>query len=116
MSNREQGSPENLFEGNELICAKLLGWERWPDPQRPAFQWRKLFTATSWEVLQTPSFTTWAEAGLILDALQRMSVIGVAASITYDNIIEELCIDLQRRELTPARVRAAALEYIRRVP
>lgn len=56
-------------EENELICSKLLGWKRVGYMPDKSFSW-----LVAPELIQrdTPSFTIWAEAGLILDALTKV--------------------------------------------
>jgi hypothetical protein len=92
-------------EENELICEKLLGWKRadggWIKPD-----------GFMYAGCGTPTFTTWAEAGLILDALRaRETTFGVY----WDG---DFCTcDIlgmgSNAETLPLAVRAAALEYIR---
>ena len=91
---------------NELICEKLLGWARaenlhdargrasWSQPTGPA-----IYTVT------TPGFATWAEAGLILEALQ-------ANQERSFPVLRSLSKILKGGLLEPADVRAAALVHI----
>lgn len=59
-------------EENELICEKLLGWKL---AGRNAFKVKMWFCLPNGQdgeqyiTTSTPSFTTWAQAGLILEAL-----------------------------------------------
>lgn len=95
-------SPDELGIENEAICEKLLGWNRssivgyWFPSQEHA------------GTVRTPSFTTWAEAGLILEALKN--VVGWEPARARS----QLGWLLKTGELTPLAVRAEALEYIRR--
>lgn len=57
-----QRTPDELIAENKLICAKLLGWT--PDDGG----WIKS-DGYMYGGCGTPTFTTWAEAGLILEAL-----------------------------------------------
>lgn len=100
-------------EDNELICEKLLGWKvssvigYWFPSQDHAGTRR------------TPSFTTWADAGLILDALH-------ARDVTFEvyrdgggtlrwNVVIAMCTYVCASS-GPAAVRECALKYIRRRP
>ena len=108
----EQRTPEEeyvlqLHTENVSIVEKLLGWKRAGDPDVPI--WLKPATETRREEQwYTPSFTTWAEAGLIIDALQ--SVVGWEPARARS----QLGWLLKTSELTPLAIRAAALEYIGR--
>jgi hypothetical protein len=104
----EQVPPDSLStqQENELICEKLLGLKKHCD--RPdCHDWR---TADGNRYWNNPSFTTWADAGLILDALNN--VVGWEPARARSN----LGWLLKTGELTPFAVRAEALEYIRRQP
>ncbi len=118
----EHRSPDELSSENALICEKLLGWQR-----------RDHNGGTWWE-LPSPSgeyapsqfkplaFTTWAEAGLILEKLDCFD-------IYHTNQYWTLAISAQRRQgMTqtvprpfeghsevsgPLAIRAAALAYIK---
>lgn len=100
---------------NELICEKLLGWEKvlMPEDNYPAFK-------RSWchDPIYAPSFTTWPDAGLLLEALAKR---GVAIRVGTSDpgmwgcwLIEHPCQALATT--APNAVRAAALEYIRSLP
>lgn len=91
---------------NELICEKLLRWQR--RPSEPKDLWYSPEDGKRiWG--DSPSFTNWAEAGLILDVLQKLSYDKrLAADVLVllgDRLIGAL--------LTPADIRAAALDYIK---
>lgn len=67
--NEEQRTPEDRVTQNEIICEKLLGWIKRPS-DIPGISF------SGWCVPNgpdesTPSFATWADAGLILDALAK---------------------------------------------
>ncbi len=106
--SKEQRTPDELRQESELICEKLLGWERlagaawsvvWNDKTTRGQQWPR-----------TPAFDTWADAGLILEALQNA---GTAES--YD-ALRALDATFYNCRLTPTAIRAVAVEYVRRLP
>lgn len=112
MKNQEQLAPDELGIENEAICEKLLGWKRssvieyWYPSQDHAGARR------------TPSFTTWADAGLILEALDA-KMIGVEVG-NFANFDEHWYCDFEglapptpKARTAPLAVRAAALVYIR---
>lgn len=82
---------------NELICEKLLGWTG-----SIRNGWRLPSGEAAIPEFATPTFTTWAEAGLILEALQDVGARKL-----------ELSIQIGRGELTPQSIRSAALSYLR---
>lgn len=112
---------------NVSIVEKLLGWKRAGDPDVPL--WLKPATETRREEQwYTPSFDTWADAGLILDAW-------IAAGNDYDieGTVTETRKAMSARlrqikgisyvgdfggdsETAPLAIRAAALKYIRSLP
>lgn len=100
-------SPDELTAENELICEKLLGWIRCLPGSKGA---RHGCTWSAYE--DTPSFTTWADAGLILDELQRRSYDARGAA----DVLVELGDKLIGALLTPAAIRDAALKYTRSLP
>lgn len=126
MNNREQVPPEDRVTQNEIICEKLLGWIKRPS-DIPGISF------SGWCVPNgpdesTPSFTTWADAGLILEAW-------TAAGNDYDidgtshESGPRISARLRRikgisyvgdfggcAETAPIAVRAAALKYIRSLP
>jgi hypothetical protein len=109
MNNPTPVSPENLFEANEQICAKLLGWT----PSDGG--WLKN-DGYMYGGCGTPSFTTWAEAGLILDALINLGIgvdVGNSGGGWYCDIYSGL---VPSESTGPLAVRAAALQYIRSLP
>lgn len=95
-----------------LIVEKLLGWKRAGDPDVPL--WLKPATETRREEQwYTPSFTTWAEAGLILEALGHeleLTKIHPCGGRWAFSIGAMTRFDTSG----PLAIRAAALEYIRR--
>lgn len=110
-----QRTPDELNAENELICEKLLRWQ----PVRACRSRIKEWLDTpygddgaQWHTVVTPSFTTWAEAGLILDEIQKRSYDAQGAADVLlalgDLVIGGL--------LTPAAIRASVLEYVRRLP
>lgn len=113
-------TPDELATENELICEKLLGWYKWfPRGQQWAGRWadkHHQFMAYS-----TPSFDNWADAGLIMDALDAKNL-GVEVG-NYANLDEHWYCDIEslgppvnKASTAPLAVRAAALAYIRSLP
>jgi hypothetical protein len=97
-------------EENELICEKLLGWKKGTFEGTSLRRWDhegKLICGPQYG--WTPSFTTWADSGMILDWL--MSHVGPGLTSFRDDI----AFNVRNRTLTPAIVRAAALAYIPQV-
>jgi hypothetical protein len=102
-----------------LICEKLLGLTKHCRDE-DCLDWR---TAAGKRYWGTPSFTTWAEAGLILDALISA---GVYVSVhhgesgdrwkavfhwdRYESMTCKFAVN------APAAIRAAALDYVRSLP
>jgi hypothetical protein len=117
MSNNTQAqpTPDELTAENELICENLLGWKRVGDGdcwEQHSAPWLDSVTPS------TPSFTTWADVGLILDA---MSVANIGFELGHDTIDDEWFCELQGRKSTwdkagPLAIRSAALGYIRSLP
>lgn len=105
MTTKTQPTPDELNAENALICEKLLGWERRSDG--PSFLENYWRCATGGDRLTTPSFTTWAEAGLILEALQQPERWTATSTLTH---LSQL---LDEGHLTPAAVRTASLSYVR---
>lgn len=111
-------------EENELICSKLLGWKRVGYMPDKSFSW-----LVAPELIQrdTPSFTTWAETGLILDALSKKAS-GGDYVVTVSYRIGDGCwyayytpwsrqrVAIQNGATGPLAIRAAALAYIRAAP
>jgi hypothetical protein len=110
----EQRTPDELGIENEAICETLLGWKRssivghWFPSQEHA------------GTVRTPSFTTWADAGLILDAFEGRAPVERVDSANYKSSageqLKKLGIVLSRGEMRPTHIRAAALAYIRSLP
>lgn len=107
---QEQGSPDELttlstLRESQLICEKLLGWQPCEIKGKAGVvSWH-----TNGRILPTPSFDNWAEAGLILDALQKLSYDKRAAA----DVLISLGDLLIGARLTSAFIRAAALDYIK---
>ena len=100
-------TPDELSRQNELICEKLLGWQR---------SARGAIVAWSGWHNGTPTFTTWAEAGLILDALAKT---GQRPDLGHYRDGEWHCMVNATDDLVPAMfstgplaIRDAALAYI----
>lgn len=110
-------TPEQSVRENELICKKLLGWI--PHPREVA----GLVHIAYWNhpsedcALPTPSFTTWAEAGLILERLYQRWQYPVVHAIAGETWRCELVTNgmSAKANTGPLAIRAAALEYIKAV-
>lgn len=94
---------------NELICEKLLGWTRDPEWQLPAWKDGKEDRGP------TPSFATWAEAGLILDALDvaEPEVILRKFRVNDVNWTARTRTSEGFGSAGPLAIRALALDYLR---
>jgi len=110
----DQLTEVDMVAENELICEKLLGWKR-----------LIYTTCILWErppngVTETPSFTTWADAGLILDEFESRAPAERVDSVNYRSVageqMKKLGVLLSRGELRPLAIRAAALDYVRSLP
>lgn len=113
----EKVPSEDRVTQNELICEKLLGWVKRPS-DIPGISF------SGWCVPNgpdesTPSFTTWADAGLIIDRFEELAPVERVDSLFYSSCAEQQLVDLAKLlrvgRLRPADVRAAALEYIKAV-
>lgn len=116
-------TPDELAAENELICEKLLGWK--PAPVT-AFGHKSWYPnpygddGEQWRSEPTPSFDTWAEAGLILEALAKA---GQRPDLGYYTDCEWHCMINATDECMPnmfstgpAAIRDAALAYIGSLP
>ena len=109
-------APEDRVTQNELICDRLLGWRK-NTYQHPDSS----IAFTGWEDddRSTPSFTAWAEAGLIIDRFEELAPVERVDSVSYSSCAEQQMLNLSKLlrvgKLRPADVRAAALEYIKAV-
>jgi hypothetical protein len=120
----EQRTPDELAIENALICEKLLGFKRHCD-KPGCLDWRIASGQRYWG---NPTFTTWADAGLVLEAW-------TAANNDYDiegtSTEHGLKISARLRQIkgisyvgdfvgygetAPLAVRAAAIKYIRSLP
>jgi hypothetical protein len=114
----EQRTPDELTAENELICTKLLGWTRCEGgPIDPCNGWA--FPSEPFHVEATPSFTTWADAGLILEALDDAGLAWVLANGPegdFECRVFNACDYHCYAETAPLAVRNAALVYIRSLP
>jgi hypothetical protein len=111
-------------EENALICEKLLGWVNptykteipaWVVPSKDGE-----YQPTRFE---TPSFATWAEAGLILEALDKKDEDievgnGVKNGVSgwYCRVSLRSINDAPFCNTAQLAIRAAALAYIRSMP
>jgi hypothetical protein len=87
---------------NELIAEKLLGWKRADGG------WIKQ-DSFMYGGCGTPTFTTWVERGLIIDALQKAWPLSKEA-------LRDIGGTILMGALTDQDVRAAALAYLRAQP
>jgi hypothetical protein len=108
----EERTPDELIEENELICERLLGWKKNPS-NIPGIG----FSGWESDDRSTPFFTTWAEAGLILDAFESRAPEERVDSANYKSAageqMKKLGILLSRGELRPLDIRAAGLKHVR---
>ena len=103
-------TPDAMSTENELICEKLLGWKR-TDSRSPA-----IYVTDIEDVGRVaPSFTTWAEAGLILHALRLKGQTFFALNSREAGWYFDLPDGATQGYFHsgPLAIRAAALEYIR---
>lgn len=98
----------SIDQENDLICERLLGWKRicdQPDGWEASGDW--FWRAPSGtECSDTPRFTSWSDAGLILAALQCVG----SDAVPWRRL---LGIRLTQGLLDTGYIRVAALEYIR---
>ncbi len=97
---------------NELICEKLLGWERITSGEATGF----FFPSPSAIACDAPSFTDWASAGLILEALDNEGLawtFGNGPEGDFECRVSNACDIHIYAETGPLAVRAAALAYLR---
>lgn len=111
--NEQVPSPEALStkQENALICEMLLGFKKHCD-EPDCLDWR---TADGKRYWKSPSFTTWADAGLILDAFKAKDCIvslQFAGKGGYCAVNDVSANDTP----LPLAIRAAALKYIRSLP
>lgn len=106
-------------EENELICEKLLGWEK-HIPKDGVWGGDWLCPLETWMKGGTPTFTDWASAGLILEALAAKGLPfdlyqdGDWTVGFYAKKHARLAIGRIPNSATgPLAIRAAALAYIR---
>jgi hypothetical protein len=108
----ELRTPDELAIENALICEKLLGFKRHCD-KPGCLDWRIASGQRYWG---NPTFTTWADAGLVLDALINLGIgvdVGNSGGGWYCDIYSGL---VPSESTGPLAVRAAALQYIRSLP
>jgi hypothetical protein len=118
-----QRAPDTLSTQaeNELICEKLLRW----NPVRACRNRIKEWLDTpygddgaQWHTVVTPSFTHWAEAGLILEALSSHCPTLEYSDGKWDCYGGDPFESFFHAyaDTAPLAIRAAALEHIRRQP
>lgn len=124
-----QPAPDELTAENELICEKLLAWTKlYTAGGSGVAVWRKPATETRRdEEWYTPTFSTWADAGLILEALvKRGCDLDIESTHTDEGVRATVRVyfplpnsaSVRKCEClgTPFQaVRAAALAYIKAV-
>lgn len=94
---------------NELIAQRLLGWKPFSHPET----WKRWIDANG-ATFDDPTFTTWHEAGLILEALFAQS--GVAAIRVRGelaNLLTLIKLPSGKCQFTPLAIRTVALSYLR---
>ena len=93
--------PRDTQAENELIAERLLGWKQYKTAAsiwwEPTLGKRQFFT---------PTFTTWAERGLIIDALQKQWPLSKEA-------LRDIGSTILMGALTEQDVRSIALSYLR---
>jgi hypothetical protein len=111
-----QRTPDELTAENELICEKLLGWSKAQWFGDWAGNWNR---PDGGMCAGTPSFTHWAEAGLILDAFAKNDI---AFDVYQDGewsvgfYGKHTKCHTRASETGPVAIRAAALAYVRSLP
>lgn len=103
----------NTQAENELICRLLFGWELHGDEWWGAGQLQCY-------VGDTPTFEDWSSAGLVLEALNRLSDVGWVLG-NADPRLGVRCFSMgingykhaAIRDTGPRAIRAAALAYLR---
>ena len=126
----------NTQAENELIAEKLLGWVKvLPSNQSPGSPhvhraiWREQLTEhTGRGGMETPTFTTWHDCGLILEAFERLNIgravswqlhhCGDGRELHHVSLEWDIGDDASKyaqgeAATTPLAVRAAALSYLR---
>lgn len=121
-----QRSPDELTAENELICEKLLGWKPAPVTALGLKSWYPNpygDDGEQWRSEPTPSFDTWAEAGLILEALTARRDHGWCLG-DAEPARDVRCFSMgihgykynAIRQTGPEAIRDAALYFIRSLP
>jgi len=105
-------------EENELICEKLLGWKLGGRNRFGTKMWLDNpygDDGAQWNTVVTPSFDTWAEAGLILDALSAAGIRAGLENLPSDHWAFRIFKGavFQFGTTGPLAIRTAALEYIK---
>jgi len=115
-----QPTPDELTAENELICEKLLRWQPVRACRTRIKEWLDTpygDDGAQWHTVVTPSFTAWAEAGLIMDALSEAGLKTVVGDKSVSGgwwcTADAIC---QLRNTGPLAIRATALKYIRSLP
>jgi hypothetical protein len=118
----EQRTPDALSTQaeNELICEKLLGFKKHCD--RP--ECRDWYLPGGGRYWNNPSFTTWADAGLILEAFERRHAdydierteTDTGYASTFRVFTDRTSQKTLRAGAVPLAIRAAAIKYVRSLP
>lgn len=105
------------LEENELICGNLLGWARVPFEDAGGARWR-CGADSPIATRPTPAFTTWADAGLIIQSMSKHGFALISLAIGASNFTHaQFTINdgtgPEASDLTPPlAIRAAALVYL----
>lgn len=109
----------SIAEENELICERLLGWKRdetygcWRDANG---LWLEQYGSYDDENPIQPALSTWAEAGLIIDALDAREPEVILRKFRVNDV--NWTARIRNAEgfgnTGPLAIRACALEYIKR--
>ncbi len=97
-------------EENELICERLLSLTKHCQ-ETDCKDWR---TKEGKRFYGTPTFTDWASAGLILEALfAQKGLASVKMRVNLSQLIADIRLPGGKCQFNPLAIRAAALAYLR---
>lgn len=94
---------------NELIAERLLGWKQYKTAAsiwwEPTLGKRQFFT---------PTFTTWHDCGLILEALfAQKGLSAIKTRVKLAQLIADIQLPDGKCKFTPSAIRDCALSYLR---